>query len=244
MATKNPLTKLREASKDSGKRFGQDKPIQRNKESTGDKPNRSPGESNANRLGPSVNEDLSKSANRDIDRINKAVSQRFDNRDEEEMSSQEKFGRKQTKTAGIRAGSRSVGRLGYLGAASLGGQILGEEVIAPRHLKNYEKYLADNGVKLSEESKRRIKEEEDFQSVQRALRAVDQEREDEKKMRKGGAVAKKMAMGGAVQQAKVGKVMKEFKAGSLHSGKGGKVVKSPKQAIAIALSEAQRMKKK
>lgn len=55
---------------------------------------------------------------------------------------------------------------------------------------------------------------------------------------------KKMAMGGAVQQAKVGKVMKEFKAGSLHSGKGGKVVKSPKQAIAIALSEAQRMKKK
>ena len=37
---------------------------------------------------------------------------------------------------------------------------------------------------------------------------------------------------------KVSKVMKEFKTGSLHSGKGGKVVKSPKQAIAIALSEA------
>jgi len=54
----------------------------------------------------------------------------------------------------------------------------------------------------------------------------------------------KFAMGGAVQQAKVGKVMKEFKAGSLHSGPGGKVVKSPKQAIAIALSEARRMKKK
>lgn len=59
---------------------------------------------------------------------------------------------------------------------------------------------------------------------------------------------KKMAMGGSVttpkQQAKVGKVMKEFKAGSLHSGPGGKVVKSPRQAIAIALSEARRMKKK
>lgn len=55
---------------------------------------------------------------------------------------------------------------------------------------------------------------------------------------------KKMAGGGAVQQAKVGKVMKEFKAGTLHSGKGGKVVKNPKQAIAIAMSEAQRMKKK
>ena len=46
------------------------------------------------------------------------------------------------------------------------------------------------------------------------------------------------------KQDKVSKVMKEFKEGSLHSGKGGKVVKSPKQAVAIALSEAQRMKKK
>lgn len=39
-------------------------------------------------------------------------------------------------------------------------------------------------------------------------------------------------------QKKVGKVMGEYKAGKLHSGKGGKVVKNPKQAIAIALSEA------
>jgi hypothetical protein len=37
---------------------------------------------------------------------------------------------------------------------------------------------------------------------------------------------------------KVGKVMHEFKTGTLHSGKGGKVVKNPKQAIAIAMSEA------
>ena len=44
------------------------------------------------------------------------------------------------------------------------------------------------------------------------------------------------------QQAKVGVVMKEFKAKGLHSGKGGKVVKSPKQAIAIALSEARKKK--
>ena len=40
------------------------------------------------------------------------------------------------------------------------------------------------------------------------------------------------------QQAKVAKVMGEYKEGTLHSGKGGKVVKSPKQAVAIALSEA------
>ena len=39
-------------------------------------------------------------------------------------------------------------------------------------------------------------------------------------------------------QAKVAKVMREFKAGKLHSGKDGKVVKNPKQAVAIALSEA------
>jgi len=39
-------------------------------------------------------------------------------------------------------------------------------------------------------------------------------------------------------QKKVGAVMHEFKTGTLHSGKGGKVVKNPKQAIAIAISEA------
>jgi hypothetical protein len=40
------------------------------------------------------------------------------------------------------------------------------------------------------------------------------------------------------QSKKVGKVMHEFKEGTLHSGKSDKVVKNPKQAIAIALSEA------
>ena len=39
-------------------------------------------------------------------------------------------------------------------------------------------------------------------------------------------------------QVKVGKVMHEYKTGTLHSGKGGPVVKNPKQAVAIAMSEA------
>jgi hypothetical protein len=39
-------------------------------------------------------------------------------------------------------------------------------------------------------------------------------------------------------EAKISKVYKEFKAGTLHSGKGGPVVKNPKQAVAIALSSA------
>ena len=44
-------------------------------------------------------------------------------------------------------------------------------------------------------------------------------------------------------QKKVGKVMGEYKEGTLHSGKGGKVVKNPRQAVAIALSEAGMAKK-
>jgi len=39
-------------------------------------------------------------------------------------------------------------------------------------------------------------------------------------------------------QVKISKVMREYKEGTLHSGKDGKVVKNPKQAVAIALSEA------
>lgn len=43
---------------------------------------------------------------------------------------------------------------------------------------------------------------------------------------------------------KMKKVMGEYKEGTLHSGKGGPVVKSRKQAIAIAMSEAKQAKKK
>ena len=46
------------------------------------------------------------------------------------------------------------------------------------------------------------------------------------------------------RQAKVKKVMKEFKQGKLKSGGSGKKVKNRKQAIAIALSDAGVSKKK
>jgi len=61
-----------------------------------------------------------------------------------------------------------------------------------------------------------------------------------KSFAKGGAVTKQTPK----QTKKIAKVMGEFKEGTLHSGKGGKVVKSPKQAIAIALSEAKVKAKK
>jgi hypothetical protein len=50
--------------------------------------------------------------------------------------------------------------------------------------------------------------------------------------------------GGAVKGEKIAKVMREYKEGKLHSGsKKGPVVKNPKQAMAIALSEARAAKK-
>jgi hypothetical protein len=49
-----------------------------------------------------------------------------------------------------------------------------------------------------------------------------------------------MARYGSSSKKKVGKVMREFKRGELKSGGTGKTVRSRKQAIAIALSEARR----
>jgi Family of unknown function (DUF6496) len=45
-------------------------------------------------------------------------------------------------------------------------------------------------------------------------------------------------------QKKVAEVMHEFKEGELHSGKSDIIVTNPKQAIAIALSEAGGLNKK
>ena len=42
---------------------------------------------------------------------------------------------------------------------------------------------------------------------------------------------------------KVRKVMREYKEGTLHSGKGGPVVTNPKQALAIALTEQRRQRR-
>ena len=59
-------------------------------------------------------------------------------------------------------------------------------------------------------------------------------KEQYQSLAKGGDVKKQTKK----QVVKIAKVMGEFKEGTLHSGKGGPVVKNPKQAIAISLSEA------
>lgn len=47
----------------------------------------------------------------------------------------------------------------------------------------------------------------------------------------------------SAHQEKVAQVMHEFKEGELHSGKSDVIVTNPKQAIAIALSEAEGFEK-
>jgi hypothetical protein len=53
-----------------------------------------------------------------------------------------------------------------------------------------------------------------------------------------------MAKMSKARTAKIGKVMHEFKTGSLHSGsKKGNLVSNPKQAVAIALNQSKGLKK-
>ena len=74
---------------------------------------------------------------------------------------------------------------------------------------------------------------EGMESIAKEAKETRLEKKGFKETKSGKMV--KAAKGG---QAKVSKVMKEFGKGKLHSGKKGPVVKSRKQAIAIALSEA------
>lgn len=64
-------------------------------------------------------------------------------------------------------------------------------------------------------------------------------KEDSKMIAK---LSKKKANGKSKRKMKIAKVMDEFKKGELNSGKGGPVVKKPKQAIAIAIKIAKKRK--
>lgn len=96
--------------------------------------------------------------------------------------------------------------------------------------------------------KKRVKDYSAFKKVKKIqeqdreqyFKERDKEQEAENFQRfKDDMYGVELKKGGMTKgQKKVGKVMREFKKGELHSGKKGPVVKNRKQAIAIALSEA------
>lgn len=186
MATKNPVkkfkSKLDKETAGSGRRFGEEKPVQRNVDNYDDYVNRSPGESNANRWAASVKEDVVKSQKTDIERLRKGFTGKAK---EGSTEAQEAFARKQMKAAAVRGGLRTASRLGYLTGAAGTGYAVGYTA----------KELYDNAKEGRE--RRRLQEEYE-KDLDKAGDIIN--REDVVGLAKGGAVAKKMAKGGAVKK--------------------------------------------
>jgi hypothetical protein len=143
-------------------RFGDEKGVQRNKDNDtfeGARPNRSPGQSNANRARPSLNEDVVESQRRDNQRIGRGLM----------PTAQGGGGRKAQQEAGGRAVTRTGGRAGLLAlAAELGytagrviGNLGGDELVRKGIEKSglgekIDKAATGDRVELSKESKARI----------------------------------------------------------------------------------------
>jgi hypothetical protein len=176
MATKNPVKKakekLKESAAGSGKRFGEEKPVQRNVRSKGPKPNRSPDESNANRWAADVKEDVVKSQKTDIERLRKGISGKAK---EGLTQAQADFGRKQTKASAVRGALRTASRLGYLGGAAGAGYLVGDTA----------KQLDDN----AKEGRQRRRMQEEYEKDLDKQRDI-MDREDVIGLRKGGMVKK------------------------------------------------------
>ena len=125
-------------------------------------------------------------------------------------------------------------------------------------LRGQGRALLKHGGKAMDESMAH----EGMESMKMESKETRMEKKGFKEIKSGKMVKEKMAKGGSTTpvippalkkgmkkiglkdggQTKVGKVMREFGQGKLHSGKKGPVVKSRKQAIAIALSEAGKSK--
>jgi len=190
------------ATRRTSGRFGDEKGVQRNKDNSPDpydKPNRSPGQSNANRARPSLNEDVVESQRRDNQRIARGLM----------PTAEGAGGRKAQQDAGGRAvtrtGTRALrGAVAFEAGYALGREVdektsIGKKIVDKTGLgKLAEKAVNKRDkVELSKSSKERL---EDMESDKR-LREVDKEIAEEKRvkkdMNKGGMV--KYAKGGMVK---------------------------------------------
>ncbi len=193
----------------TGKRMGEEKGIQRNKETSGPKPNRSPGESNANRVLPSFREDMDKSQPKDFERIKKGLMPSTKGGRDLAPTGRDKLLRATQQEAGGRAMLRSTGRAGSAELAFQLGYAAGRELDertgvgkAAVNESNVGRAASEalsksDRVKLSEESKQRLADIEN----DKAMREVDEEKKSKvepDEYAKGGSV-KKYAKGGMIQ---------------------------------------------
>jgi hypothetical protein len=113
-----------------------------------------------------------------------------------------------------------------------GGYLHGGYIITDESGDFYLGTYGDMGEKLTWVEE--VERANHYDTYEEAKKVADKKQQGAKviEYKKGGATLS--------QNKKVGKVMHEFKQGDLHSGKSGKIVKNPKQAIAIALSEGKR----
>lgn len=164
-------------------RFGDELGVQRNLETTNPRtPNRSPGQSNANRLAPSLREDVGASQAADLRRIGRGLEPTGTGA---AKSSQEE--------AAGRAIVRTTARAGLVAGAGIAGVKAGEEINRLAAKKELEK----SGYS-SREAQEAI-DEMNAKEVEKILKEVDKEMKDEKEK-----APEKMAKGGVVMKANCG----------------------------------------
>lgn len=146
---------------------------------------RSPGQTNAEDLTPNLREDTPASQRADVERIRRGL----------ESPAARAHNRRLQQEAAGRAIMRTAGRAGYAGAALQGGYEAGRALdeatgvgrkMVDKAGKAIDRAASGDRVQLSKGAKQRVEDEDNFQTMQRALREVDEE--DGRKYAKGGSV--------------------------------------------------------